>query len=69
MHEAGVLWSTTPVAASPCWADHGTARVPALTEDTCVRQDTAAERPAAAPTTTNSGVSSFIKAQCNVAVT
>ncbi len=45
------------MAACPCWGDRGTAPGPTLTEDTCARRDTAAERPAAAPTTTNSGVS------------
>lgn len=54
---AGVRWSTTPVVACPCWGDRGTAPGPTLMEDTCVRRDTAVERPAAAHTTTNSGVS------------
>lgn len=45
------------MAACPCWGDRGTAPGPALTEATCARRVTAAERPAAAPTTTNSGVS------------
>lgn len=45
------------MAACPCWGDRGTVPGPMLTEDTCARRDTAAERPAAAPTTTNSGVS------------
>lgn len=45
------------MAACPCWGDPGTAQGPKLMEDTCVRQDTAAERPAAAPITTNCGVS------------
>lgn len=45
------------MAACPCWGDHGTVPGPKLTADTCARQDTAAERRAAALTTTNSGVS------------
>lgn len=43
------------MAACPCWGDRGTALGPTQMEDTCVRQVTAAERPAAAPITTNSG--------------
>lgn len=47
------------MAACPCWGDRGTAPELTLMEATCVRRDTAAGRPDAAPTTTNSGVSGF----------
>lgn len=54
---AGVRWSTTPVAACPCWGDRGIAQEPNQTEVTCVKQVTAAERLVAAPTTMSCGVS------------
>lgn len=45
------------MAACPCWGDRVTAPGPKLTGGTCARRDTAAGTPAAAPTTTSSGVS------------
>lgn len=45
------------MVACPCWGDHATAQGLMLMEDTCVKPDTAAEKPAAAHTTTSSGVS------------
>lgn len=43
------------MAACPCWGDRGIAQEPNLTEDTCVKQGTAVEKPVAAPTTMNCG--------------
>lgn len=49
------------MAACPCWGDRGIAQEPNQTEDTCVKQVTAAEKLVAAPTTMSCGVSgSFV---------
>lgn len=45
------------MAACPCWGDRGIAQEPNQTEDTCVKQVTAVEKPVAAPTTMSCGVS------------